>query len=62
MIKLEVQDYCQNCGCFQADVEHPQTLYFGGEPFDVSGDTIVRCEYRNHCKRLKRHLEKQKGE
>ncbi len=54
-IKLEVEDYCQECLDFSADVTGPQRVRFGTET--ALGDTIVRCEYRKRCAGLMRHFE-----
>lgn len=51
MIKLEVEDYCQDCEVFEADVQHPDIYFAEGERF-VVGDTIVRCEHRKVCKHV----------
>lgn len=59
MIKIEVEDYCQNCLDFEADVAKPERLYSGCEPVTIFGDTVVRCEYRKRCASIKRYLEKQ---
>lgn len=56
MIKLDVKDYCQACPDFEAAVRKPDTYYAEGRPY-VVGDTIVRCEYREQCERLKKRLE-----
>lgn len=54
-IKLEVEDYCQECMDFEADVTGPQRVRFCSET--ALSDTIVRCEYRKRCAALKRYLE-----
>lgn len=63
-IRLEIEDYCQNCLDFEADVTKPTRMYAKDEVIiGTYGDTIVRCEYRNRCKAIKRYLEqKMKGE
>lgn len=58
MIKLEVEDYCHTCGGFEADVTGPVSVWNADGEYHV-GDTIIRCAYRNRCKNIKRHLEKQ---
>ena len=54
MIRLETQPYCQDCFHFQAEVEEPELLYCDGDPnpYIVSGDTVVRCQYRYICSRI----------
>ena len=54
-IKLEVEDYCQECLDFSADVVGPQRVRFGKET--ALSDTIVRCEYRKRCAALMRYFE-----
>lgn len=62
-IRLEIKDYCHNCLDFEADVTKPERMYAENDVVGVYGDTIVRCEYRNRCKGIKRYLEqKMKGE
>ena len=65
MIRLEVEDYCQDCLQFTADVKPPEKLYgMNGIPMEsmvIQSDTVVRCQYRKQCRRLmeylKRHVE-----
>lgn len=57
MIVLEVQDYCHDCPSFEADVQRPEKLLTNTNEVIV-GNTVVRCEYRNRCERLKRYLER----
>ena len=58
MIKLEVEDYCHTCEGFEAHTTGPVVgLTVDGE-YHI-GDTVIRCAYRNRCKNIKRHLEKQ---
>lgn len=53
MIRLEVEDYCQNCSKFEPDVDRSPVLYrdYDPEPYALIGDTIIRCEYRHICER-----------
>lgn len=65
MIRLEVEDYCQDCLQFTADVKPPEKLYgmneMGMESMVIQSDTVVHCQYRKQCRRLmeylKRHVE-----
>ena len=65
MIRLEVEDYCQECLQFTADVKPPEKLYGMNEmlmeSMVIQSDTVVRCQYRKQCRRLmeylKRHVE-----
>lgn len=56
MIRIEVEEYCQACRDFTADVIKPDRVYAGGEEVSI-GDTIVRCEYRKRCAGIRRYLE-----
>ena len=69
MIRLEVEPYCQECQDFEADVERPECDLLFGVDYDGKtltylqySDTIIRCKYRNRCRRLSQYLERQKGE
>ena len=57
MIVLEVQDYCHDCPSFEADVQRPEKI-FADNDMVMMTNTVVRCEYRNRCERLKRYLER----
>ena len=62
MIKLEVQDYCQDCPYFEADIAYPieHTIYNSvtgrEETVFVNKDITIRCKHRNHCANLVRKL------
>lgn len=58
-IKLEVEGYCQECMDFKADVTGPERAIYGNKELVFVSDTIVRCEYRNRCRNIKRYLERQ---
>ena len=47
MIRLEIEPYCHDCPEFKADVEK----------YEKFGDTVIRCENRNVCGRIKAYLE-----
>ena len=58
MIKLDVKDYCQTCTEFEPDVESPCKSYANNRPFAAAvTDTIIKCQNREKCERLKQHLE-----
>lgn len=61
MIRLEVEDYCQACMDFSADVTNPQRVRVGSGDL-ILGDTIIQCEYRRRCENIKRFLERQTKE
>lgn len=64
MIKVEVEEYCQQCLDFTPDVTKPERLYTADNPDGfIMSDTIIRCEYRKRCAGIKRYLDQQaKGE
>lgn len=41
-IILDVEDYCQDCPYFEADVEKPETYW-------LDTDTVIRCQYHKNC-------------
>ena len=57
MIRLDIEDYCNNCTMFEPEVvERPISL----DSFDGStlhGDTIIKCINCNICKNLMEHLQ-----
>lgn len=57
MIRLVIEDYCNNCTMFEPEVvERPINL----ESFDGStlcGDTIIKCVNCTTCKKLMEHLQ-----
>lgn len=59
MIRLEVEDYCQECRDFTADVIPPRKEFpdWGGDC--VMTDTIIHCEYRHRCSKIRHYLERQ---
>lgn len=59
MIKIDVEEYCQQCLDFTPDVAAPVKTYISDCIGDrvVQSDTIVRCEYRKRCASIARYLE-----
>lgn len=55
MIKLEVEDYCHKCTEFEADVEQAHMISIDWQEW--LGDTIIRCEHREKCKRIRAYAE-----
>ena len=55
MIRLEVEDYCQDCKAFEPDTD--RNMDFDDAQLYMT-DTVVQCEKRNHCKRLVQYLER----
>lgn len=58
MIRVEVEDYCQQCLDFSPDVANA-TRVMAPDGELVLGDTIIRCEYRKRCASIERFLKKQ---
>lgn len=56
MIKLHIDDYCNNCSEFDADVNTISMYNFNGT---LINETTVKCIHRDCCKRIKRYLEEQ---
>lgn len=62
MIKLCVQDYCQECTNFEAEVTIAHKMYStDGVPVAIS-DTIIRCEHAGLCARLQKEFERMSKE
>lgn len=54
MIQLKVEEYCQYCPEFEADVEK-NTFYSGNGA--VFYDTTIRCSHRERCNEIKKYIE-----
>lgn len=54
MIKLEVEEYCQECPAFEAVTKHPTVFYADSNIRDCT--TVVECEHRKKCKGIERYL------
>jgi hypothetical protein len=53
-INLRVEDYCNDCPYFEAEVEHLTHLPF------MDGDCathFIYCQHRHKCNHIKEHLE-----
>ena len=55
MIKLEIEDYCQDCRAFDPETEEA-TVYNFGNPYRT--ETVVRCSNAKWCARMMQHLER----
>lgn len=65
MIRVEVEPYCQECLDFEPDLKRPEkTILYGLDPCEkpielvTVSDSIIRCKYRNRCRKIKEYLEK----
>lgn len=56
MIRLEVEDYCQQCLDFTPDVTKPERTRDNDGGFAYT-DTIIHCKYRKRCGGIARYLE-----
>lgn len=56
MIKLEVEEYCDDCPEFDARVE--KAVLFDGYSKEYR-NTNITCEHKDKCKRLKDMIEKE---
>lgn len=62
MIKVEVEDYCQECLDFTPDLIKPERIRTEGGQLMYT-DTIVQCKYHKRCAGVARYLQSQiKGE
>lgn len=53
MIKLEIEDYCNECNHFEANVTSPDVFEdFFGNRVCTSSDYVIRCQNRDVCKDL----------
>lgn len=54
MIKLDVEDYCQECPFFEPTLaSRPSVLFAHNEPIEMyGGDYVIRCEHYGCCKRM----------
>ena len=58
MIRVDVEDYCQNCLDFSSDVTRAEKVYAGDGEI-ILGDTIIQCKYRKRCASIVRFLTQQ---
>lgn len=60
MIRIDVEEYCQQCLDFSPEVTRPERIYTDGQC--LMSDTIIQCEYRKRCAGIKRFLDQQMRE
>lgn len=60
-IKLDIQQYCESCCDFEADVTKPVKTTLYSDPMTIikQTDTVIRCRYANRCHNLYRYLTRQ---
>lgn len=58
MIKLEVEEYCQNCESFEPDTtsDADTSRTFEGFPAIKIVNTTVTCRYQKRCRMMVRYL------
>ena len=52
MIRLSVNDYCQDCPEFEAEVLKGRMFY----GFTEGADTIIRCKHYIKCQKIEKYL------
>ena len=61
MIRLDIDEYCNNCPEFESDVKkdviHCRNLDFNKASIV---NTIITCEHRERCRSIKNFLEEDK--
>lgn len=60
-IKLQVEDYCQNCPEFEADVRKEKVFVNDRSDIfncEIITETTVTCEHRDKCAELRKHIER----
>lgn len=58
MIRLDIEEYCQQCLDFSPDVTKPIRVTTGSGEISFT-DTVVQCEYRKRCAGMMRYLKQQ---
>jgi len=58
MIRLQVEDYCQNCEEFKPETQVMSRGYVGT---GCKVDTTIRCRDAQKCERLCEYLKKEGG-
>ena len=56
MIKLNVEDYCQDCGHFEPECNSCEFFHFDEPP---TYDTYITCSRSHDCERIYKHLKKE---
>lgn len=62
MIRISVEDYCQDCPDFEAEVKK-NTLVSCAIP--ISTDTCITCKYSDRCRQIHKYMisnESKKGD
>lgn len=56
MIELVIEDYCQNCNMFEADVDRIRGYSDGRK---IYTDTTISCKNKDLCNNMKNYLKKE---
>ena len=58
MIKIKVEEYCNDCPEFDPEAIKPQPIYSDGNYVGMLGPMLVVCSHRNTCRRFMEYLQK----
>lgn len=59
MIKIKVEEYCNDCPEFEPEAIKPQPIYDSiGNYVGMLGPMVVVCAHRNTCRRFMEYLQK----
>ena len=59
MIKIKVEEYCNDCPEFEPEAIKPQPIYDSiGNYVGMLGPMVVVCAHRNKCRRFMEYLQK----
>ena len=58
MIRLQVENYCQNCEEFEPETQVMSMGYVG---MNSKVDTTIRCSNAQKCERICKYLKKEGG-
>ncbi len=57
MIKVSVEQYCDDCRDFLPSVTYPQRIFCDNNHV-LQTDTIIFCEHRDRCRAIAKFMEK----
>ena len=59
MIKIKVEEYCNDCPEFDPEAIKPQHIYDSSSNYvGILGPMLVVCKHRNKCRRFMEYLQK----
>ena len=59
MIKIKVEEYCNDCPEFEPETIKPQPIYDSINNYvGMLGPMLVVCAHRNKCRRFMEYLQK----